>query len=179
MGQKEGTNKHSVPGPHEPGLPPRAGGGPQGSGEGGFSRSSVHTPDTGGKAGLGREPLLSRPAGSEAGALPRLSSEVGLRASEVRRYRRTGGQLGSLGRVAGGHGAQAHRKKRKGRRGAVAALMLLSAVGYLQAEERRKAGGYPWTSGSAAHPAAGALLNPSPLLQAFPAHLSVCLCEKT
>lgn len=61
----------------------------------------------------------------------------------------------------------------------MAALMLLSTVGYLQAEEDGKQSGYPCGQRQRSSPCCGGPLNPSPLLQAFPAHLSVCLCEKT
>lgn len=68
----------------------------------------------------------------------------------------------------------------------MAALMLLSRVGYLRAEEDGKHSGYPNVGdGSTADPTAGTphtllgSLNPSPLLQAFLAHLSVCLCDKS
>lgn len=61
----------------------------------------------------------------------------------------------------------------------MAALMLLSTVGYLQAEEDGKQSGYPCGQRQRSSPCCRGPLNPSPLLQAFPAHLSVCLCEKT
>lgn len=84
------------------GYHPRAGRGDHRAlGRGGFNPArSVHAPDTGGKAGLGREPAPPVVQQAVGETLPRLSSEVGLRAlggAEIQTHRwaaRVSGQGG-------------------------------------------------------------------------------------
>lgn len=165
------------------GYHPRAGRGDyRAPGRGGFNPArSVHAPDTGGKAGLGREPAPPAIQQAVGETLPRLSSEVGLRAlrgAEIQTHRwaaRVSGQ-GSWRTWCSNT-----QEEEEGQRGEepVAALMLLSTAGYLRAEEDGKQSGYPCGRRQRSSPCCGGPLNPSPLLQAFPAHLSVCLCERT
>lgn len=149
MGREEGTSKHSSSEAHVGwwGCHRRAGWrGPRGlEGRKGSVNTFKYVPDADGKAGPGKNQLLQLSSGQMARLFLEFPARWAQRPSEIQIHR---WQLRYPGRVAGVHGAQTHREREEGQRGEkpVAALMLLSTVGYLQAEGEGKHSGYPVVS---------------------------------
>ena len=145
---EEGTSKHGALGPREPGgCHPGAGcRGLEGSGEGrGQPTRSDNVPDTGGKAGAHREPAPPAVQQADGEILPGVSSEVGLwalRGAEIQTHRWAAQVSGQGGWRTWCSNPQGEEEGQRGEK-PVAALMLLSTVGYLWAEEDGKQSGYP------------------------------------
>ena len=156
-------------------------------GKGPIQHVQIVFPTQVGRWGLAGSQLLPAFQQADGDTLPGVSGEVGLWAlggAEIHRH--TGGQLGSPGRAAGGHGTQTHRERRKGReeRSPWQPSCFFQQWDICGQRKMESTVVTRVGDGSTADPAAGTphtllgSLNPSPLLQAFLAHLSICLCDK-